>query len=38
MLEKTVEKCVQCGHYSSRCPFHVDQMARMRTIRDYFGK
>ena len=37
-LEKTVEKCVQCGHCNSRCPFHVDQMARMRTIRDYFGK
>lgn len=37
-LEKTAGDCVQCGHCNSRCPFHVDQMARMREIQEYFGK
>ncbi len=37
-LSKTAADCVQCGHCNSRCPFHVDQMARMREIRQYFGK
>lgn len=37
-LGKTAADCVQCGHCNSRCPFHVDQMARMREIRQYFGK
>ena len=29
--------CLACGHCNRRCPFHVDQMARMRQIADYFG-
>ena len=37
-LGKTAADCVQCGHCNSRCPFHVDQMARMREIKAYFGK
>ena len=37
-LSKTAADCVQCGHCNNRCPFHVDQMARMREIKVYFGK
>ena len=37
-LQRTAEKCTQCGHCTSRCPFGVDQTARMGQIRDYFGK
>ncbi len=37
-LGKTAADCVQCGHCNSRCPFHVDQMARMREIKAYFGQ
>ncbi len=37
-LEKTAKDCVQCGHCESRCPFRVDQMARMKEIADYFRK
>ncbi len=37
-LGKTAADCVQCGHCNSRCPFHVDQMARMREIKAYFGR
>ena len=37
-LEKTACDCVQCGHCNGRCPFHVDQMARMQEIAAYFGK
>ena len=29
--------CLACGHCNRRCPFHVDQMARMRQIADHFG-
>ena len=36
-LEKTAGGCVQCGHCNGHCPFHVDQMARMREIAQYFG-
>lgn len=36
-LEHKAGECVQCGHCNSRCPFHVDQMARMEKIRDFFG-
>ena len=35
-LEKKASDCIQCGHCNHRCPFHVDQMARMKTIQDYF--
>ena len=37
-LDKTASACVQCGHCNGRCPFHVDQMARMREIAQCFGK
>ena len=37
-MERTASQCAQCGHCSGRCPFHVDQMARMREIAAYFGK
>lgn len=30
------EDCIQCGHCNRRCPFRVDQMARMREIARYF--
>ena len=36
-LEVKADQCVRCGHCNSRCPFHVDQMARMREISAYFG-
>ncbi|MGI6005995.1 MAG: aldo/keto reductase [Ruminococcus sp.] len=29
--------CIQCGHCDKRCPFHVAQMDRMKTIQKYFG-
>ena len=29
--------CLSCGHCNDRCPFHVDQMARMAEIKNYFG-
>lgn len=35
-LEIGAGRCVQCGHCNSRCPFHVDQMGRMREIDTYF--
>ncbi len=37
-LEHKAGECVQCGHCNSRCPFHVDQMARMAKIAEYFGE
>ena len=37
-LDKMASACVQCGHCNGRCPFHTDQMARMREIAQYFGK
>lgn len=36
-LEWHAGDCIQCGHCNSRCPFHVDQMARMEKIKEYFG-
>ena len=35
-LAKTAADCVGCGHCDSRCPFHVEQSARMREIAVYF--
>ena len=32
------EACNQCGHCNRRCPFHVDQMARMKEIDAYFAR
>lgn len=37
-LTKTASDCVGCGHCTRRCPFHVDQQARMAEIARYFGK
>ena len=36
-LEKTAADCVACGHCDNRCPFHVEQSARMKEIQEYFG-
>lgn len=35
-LEAKADQCLKCGHCNSRCPFHVDQMARMQEIKAYF--
>lgn len=35
-LEIHADGCIQCGHCNSRCPFSVDQMARMEEIAAYF--
>jgi len=35
-LSLHADACIQCGHCNSRCPFGVDQMARMTAIADYF--
>ncbi len=37
-LEKTASDCAQCGHCNDRCPFRVDQMARMQEISAWFGR
>lgn len=37
-LARTASGCTACGHCDSRCPFGVQQSARMREIRDYFGR
>lgn len=36
-LEKNAGDCIRCGHCDSRCPFHVNQMARMQEMDAYFG-
>ena len=28
--------CIGCGHCNRRCPFHVDQVDRMKKIAGYF--
>ena len=35
-LEVKADACVQCGHCNDRCPFHVDQMERMKKIHAFF--
>lgn len=37
-LDKKAGGCIGCGHCDRRCPFHVKQSARMKTIAAYFGK
>lgn len=37
-LDKKADDCVNCGHCSQRCPFHVDQPGRMVEINGYFGR
>lgn len=34
-LELKADQCIRCGHCNLRCPFHVDQMARMQEIKEY---
>ncbi len=36
-LDRHASDCIQCGHCNKRCPFGVDQMARMREMASYFG-
>lgn len=36
-LHVHADACTQCGHCNSRCPFHVDQMARMREMDAWFA-
>lgn len=35
-LELHAGVCLQCGHCNDRCPFSVDQIARMQEIAGYF--
>ncbi len=35
-LDKQAKDCAQCGHCNQRCPFQIDQMARMKEIANYF--
>lgn len=37
-LSIKADACLSCGHCTSRCPFGVDQQARMNEIADYFSK
>ncbi len=37
-LSVTASDCLQCGHCDSRCPFRVQQSARMLEIAGKFGK
>ena len=37
-LAVKADACVQCGHCTARCPFKVDQQARMAEIDAYFQK
>ena len=35
-LRVNADACLACGHCNRRCPFHVEQQQRMKTIADYF--
>lgn len=37
-LAVKADSCIQCGHCNERCPFRVDQPARMIEINSYFQK
>jgi len=37
-LETQADACIGCGHCNDRCPFHVDQVARMEKIQAYFAE
>lgn len=37
-LEVKADACIACGHCNRRCPFGVDQVARMREIAGYFSR
>lgn len=36
-LSVKANACIGCGHCDRRCPFHVQQSARMNEISSYFG-
>lgn len=36
-LSVHADACIQCGHCESHCPFHVKQMNRMKSIKEYFS-
>lgn len=36
-LEHHAKDCIRCMHCNSRCPFHVNQVERMKEIAEYFG-
>ena len=36
-LDAHASDCISCGRCDDRCPFHVDQSARMQEITKYFG-
>ncbi len=36
-MELRADSCTDCGHCNRRCPFHVDQMARMKEIHAHFA-
>lgn len=36
-LSVKASACISCGHCDRRCPFQVDQTARIKEIRAYFG-
>lgn len=35
-LQKKADDCIGCGHCDKRCPFHVNQAARLEQIAAYF--
>ena len=37
-FEKNASDCIGCAHCDKRCPFHVDQSARIKEIRAYFDE
>ena len=37
-LSVGADACISCGHCNRRCPFHVDQAARMKEIARYFAR
>lgn len=37
-LAVKADACTHCGHCNKRCPFHVDQEARMQEILEYFNR
>lgn len=37
-LSVKADACTSCGHCVQRCPFNVDQIARMKEIENYFSK
>lgn len=37
-LNLHADACIRCGHCQARCPFHVEQEARMQEIHRYFSQ